>query len=119
VIVYCGGNDIDAGRKPVDVLADYQALVRAIRAGSPVVPIAFISVAPNPQRWPQIERVRATNHIIREWTATDPRLTYIDVHGAMLTPEGLPKPDIFDADQLHMNAKGYAIWRGIVGPHLR
>ena len=119
VIVYCGGNDIDAGRKPVDVLADYQALVRAIRAGSPVVPIAFISVAPNPARWPQIERVRATNHIIKEWTATDPRLTYIDVHAAMLTPEGLPKPDIFDADQLHMNSKGYAIWRGIVGPHLR
>ena len=51
--------------------------------------------------------------------ATDPRLTYIDVYAAMLGPDGQPKPDIFVADRLHMNPKGYAIWRAIVGPHLR
>ena len=119
VIVYCGGNDIDGGRTPVEVLADYQALVRAIRAGSPEVRIAYISIAANPARWPQIEKVRAANQLIKEWTAADPRLTYIDVHAAMLTPDGLPKPDIFVADRLHMNPKGYAIWRAIVGPHLR
>ena len=119
VVVYCGGNDIDGGRKPLEVLADYQALVRAIRAGSPMVRIAYISIAPNPARWPQIEQVRLTNQIIKAWTATDPRLTYIDVHAAMLNSDGLPKPDIFVADRLHMNSKGYAIWRAIVGPHLR
>ena len=35
VIVYCGGNDIDGGRTAAEVLADYQALVRAIQAGTP------------------------------------------------------------------------------------
>ena len=119
VIVYCGGNDIETGRTPVEVLSEYQALVRAIRAGSPEVRIAYISIAANPARWPQIEKVRAANQLIKEWTAADPRLTYIDVHAAMLTPDGLPKPDIFVDDRLHMNSKGYAIWRAIVGPHLR
>jgi len=118
VIVYCGGNDINAGRPASEVLADFQALVRAIHAGTPTARIAYISVAPNPARWPQIATVKAANQAIKDWTTTDPRLTFIDVYPAMLGPDGQPKPDIFVADRLHMNAKGYAIWRAIVGPHL-
>jgi lysophospholipase L1-like esterase len=118
VIVYCGGNDISAGRLASDVLADFQALARAIQDGTPAARIAYISIAPNPARWTQIATVRAANQAIKEWIATDPRLTYIDVHTAMLGPDGRPKPDIFVADRLHMNPKGYAIWRAIVGPHL-
>jgi lysophospholipase L1-like esterase len=119
VIVYCGGNDIDAGRSAGDVLAAFQGLVRAIHAAHPTARIAYISIAPNPARWAQIETVKAVNQAVREWIATDPRLTFIDVYAAMLGPDGRPKPDIFLADRLHMNAKGYAIWRAIVGPHLR
>jgi lysophospholipase L1-like esterase len=119
VIVYCGGNDINAGRTAGDVLADVQSLVRAIHAARPAVRIAYISIAPNPARWAQIDAVKAANQAVREWIATDSRLTFIDVYAAMLGPDGQPKPDIFLADRLHMNAKGYAIWRAIVGPHLR
>ena len=49
VIVYCGGNDINAGRSASDVLADFQALVRAIHGGSPAARIAYISIAPEPR----------------------------------------------------------------------
>ena len=119
MIVYCGGNDINAGRSAADVLADYQALVSAIRADTPAARVAYISIAPNPARWPQIATVKAANAAIRTWTTTDPRLGYIDVYAAMLGPDGQPKPDIFVEDQLHMNPKGYAIWRAVVGPHLR
>ena len=118
MIVYCGGNDINAGRSAADVLADYQALVRAIHAAPATARIAYISIAPNPARWAQIETVKAANQAIKAWTTTDPRLTYIDVYAAMLGPDGQPKPDIFVDDGLHMNPKGYAIWRAIVGPHL-
>jgi len=119
VVVYCGGNDINAGRSADDVLHDVQALVRAIHGAQPTTRIAYISIAPNPSRWPQIETVRAANRAVRAWMATDPRLTFIDVFAAMLGADGLPKPDIFVADRLHMNAKGYEIWRAVVGPHLR
>ena len=37
----------------------------------------------------------------------------------MLGSDGLPKPDIFQDDRLHMNRKGYEIWTEIVRPHLR
>jgi hypothetical protein len=36
----------------------------------------------------------------------------------MLGADGRPLPDIYVADRLHMNAKGYEIWKGIVGPIL-
>jgi lysophospholipase L1-like esterase len=45
-------------------------------------------------------------------------LDYIDVFTPMLGPDGLPKPDIFLKDNLHMNERGYAIWREVVRPYL-
>jgi lysophospholipase L1-like esterase len=36
----------------------------------------------------------------------------------MLGPDGLPKLDIFVADRLHMNRKGYELWKPIIGPVL-
>ena len=119
VIVYCGSNDINAGRSADDVLADYQALVKAILAATPAARVAYISIAPNPARWSQIATVKAANAAIKAWTTTDARLGYIDVYAAMLGADGQPKADIFVEDRLHMNPKGYAIWRAIVGPHLR
>lgn len=119
VVVYCGGNDINSGRSAEQVLADSQALAAAIHAALPATRIAFITIGPAPARWPQIDTVRAANRLVAAWARTDPRLGVIDVFNAMLGADGRPKPDIFVEDQLHMNAKGYAIWRGIVGPHLR
>jgi lysophospholipase L1-like esterase len=46
-------------------------------------------------------------------------LTFIDVFHLMLGPNGLPRPDIFREDGLHMNAKGYAIWKEAIEPSLR
>ena len=43
---------------------------------------------------------------------------FIDVFPEMLGPDGLPKPDIFVEDRLHMNAEGYKLWTGIIAPLL-
>ena len=106
VVIYCGGNDIAAGRSAAEVVADTKTMVRAIHAALPEARIAYISV-------------RAVNRALAEWMATDARLTFIDGHRHMLGPDGRPKPDIFVDDRLHMNAKGYAIWREVVKPFLK
>jgi lysophospholipase L1-like esterase len=36
----------------------------------------------------------------------------------MLKADGTPMTDIFLEDNLHMNAKGYAIWQKIIEPYL-
>ena len=51
--------------------------------------------------------------------ARDDRLYYIDIATPMLGPgDGRPPEDIFVADMLHMNEKGYAIWTEVVKPFL-
>jgi lysophospholipase L1-like esterase len=118
IVVYSGGNDINAGRSPEDVLAAFRAFVKKVRTKLPGVPIAYISIAGNPKRWAQVEKVKAANGMIKSYIGKNRNLKYIDVFSRMLGPDGMPLPDIFVEDNLHMNPKGYALWTEIVGAYL-
>ena len=118
IVFYAGGNDINAGKFPEEVLADFQAFVRKVRKTLPDVKISYISIAPNPARWSQVGRVREANRLISTYVRYDGRLSFIDVFPHMLGRNGQPRPDIYVADRLHMNARGYEIWKKIVGDHL-
>ena len=118
IVMYAGGNDINSGKKAETVASDFRMFVEKVRAKLPDVEIAYISIAPNPKRWSQVETVKAANSSIAKFCSETPKLKFIDVFTHMLGDDGLPKPDIFLADELHMNAKGYAIWKEIVGPQL-
>jgi lysophospholipase L1-like esterase len=117
VVIYAGGNDINAGKAPELVFGDFVALVKKLRAGAPKPRICYISSAPSPARWAQVDKVRKLNSLIKEYCRRH-GCTFIDVFPLMLGPDGLPRPDIYVADRLHMNTNGYAIWRAAVGPHL-
>jgi len=119
IVMYAGGNDINAGKTPERVEADFKAFVALVKQKLPQTRVAYISTAGNPARWSQVERVREANRRIEALTKTDPQFAFINVFTAMLGPDGLPKPDIFVADKLHMNEQGYAIWKEVVGPFLK
>jgi lysophospholipase L1-like esterase len=118
IAFYAGGNDINAGKSPEQVAADFKAFVAKVRTKLADVRIAYISIAPNPARWAQVEKVREANRLIEESTKTGPKLAFINVFPHMLGENGEPKPDIFVADRLHMNERGYALWTGLVRPFL-
>lgn len=117
VVIYAGGNDLNAKKPPEVVYGDFVALTDKIRAALPHVRIAFISIAGNPSRWAQVESVRNVNDLIERHCRRH-RMDYIDTFSLMLGPDGLPKPDIFLKDNLHMNERGYDIWRAAVRPFL-
>jgi lysophospholipase L1-like esterase len=118
IVLYAGGNDINAGKSSEQVFADYKAFVKKVHAALPKTRIDYISIAPNPARWAQVERVRAANNLIEAYTKTDKGLVFIDVFPKMLGEDGQPRPEIYGPDRLHMNAKGYELWKGLVGPYL-
>jgi lysophospholipase L1-like esterase len=118
IVMYAGGNDINAGKSPEELLADFQAFVRKVRKPLPNVEISYISIAPNPARWSQVARVREANRLISTFARYDGRISFIDVFPHMLGRNKRPRPDIFVADRLHMNGKGYELWKQIVGEHL-
>jgi len=118
VVIYAGGNDINAGKPPELVYGDFVALVTKVHSQLPHARIAYIASAPNPSRWSQVEKVRRLNALV-EAHCHRHRIKFINVFPLMLGPDGQPKPDIFVADRLHMNAKGYGIWKEAVAPCLR
>jgi lysophospholipase L1-like esterase len=118
IVFYAGGNDINVGKSPETVFNDFKTFVGKVRAKLPDTKIAYISIAGNPARWAQADRVREVNRLVREHTATRPGLSFIDVFPHMMGDDGTPKPEIFLTDRLHMNEKGYVIWKRVVGEHL-
>ena len=119
IVMYSGGNDLNAGKTPETVFNDFKTFVAKVRTKLPHTRLVYISIAPNPARWAQIDRVREANRLIRDYTQKQPGLSFIDIHPHMLGDDGQPKPDIYLDDKLHMNAKGYAIWKRVVGEHLK
>lgn len=119
IVFYCGTNDINAGLAVARVVDDYKTFVRAVHAELPRTRIAFIAAAPNPARWHLRDEMQRLNREVAAYSGTDERLDYLDVWTAMLAPDGQPRPDIFVEDRLHMNARGYAIWKEIVARYLR
>lgn len=118
IVLYAGGNDINGGKTPEVVFEDFKRFAAKVRQSLPRTKIAYISIAGNPSRWAQVDRVRKANSLIAEFAKTDKRLAYINVFDAMLGDDGLPRPNIFLNDRLHMNEQGYAIWKRVVEPFL-
>ena|SRR5436190_1689322 len=119
IVFYAGGNDINAKKSPETVFNDFKTFVGKVREKLPGTKLVYISIAPNPARWAQIEQVREANKMIRDYTMKEAGLSFVDVHPSMLGEDGQPQPDIYLADKLHMNEKGYALWKQVVGEHLK
>ena len=118
VLLYAGGNDINAGKSPEQVFGDFKSFVQKVQAALPGMPIAYISSGPNPARWAQVEKVKKLNQLVADYVRENPSLTFINVFPNMLGEDGIPRPEIYAPDRLHMNEKGYELWTGIIRPYL-
>jgi lysophospholipase L1-like esterase len=118
VVLYAGDNDVGAGKSAERVRGDYQAFVERIRAAEPDTHIAFLAIKPSLARWTLWPAMKAANEAVRSYSATVPRLHFIDVATPMLGADGRPKPELFVADGLHMSPAGYDIWTAVVSRSL-
>jgi lysophospholipase L1-like esterase len=119
ILVYAGDNDLAAGKSPEQILADVQRFVETVHRSLPEARISYIAIKPSPSRWKLADRMRTANRLIAEFTRSDKRLDFVDVFTPMLDEAGQPKADLFLSDNLHMNSKGYQLWRSRVLPFLR
>lgn len=116
IVFYAGDNDLARRRTPAMVLDDYRQFCERVHAHLPDTPIAFISIKPSPSRQHLTALIRDTNALVKDFSAQDERRVYVDVFTAMLGDDGTPRSDLFVEDGLHMNARGYALWRAAVMP---
>lgn len=118
VVLFAGTNDIALGKSAETVFADYKEFVGKVREKLPKVPIAYISISPAPSRWDKIELFKEANSLIESYSRERKGLLFVDVFKLMLDEKGGPRPELFISDKLHMNEKGYVIWKQAVAPIL-
>ena len=116
IVLHVGGNDVNSGRTPEQVLEDFKSFVAKVRTALPTVPIAFSSITPGPGRWSQAAQRKQTNLVVKNYIATQPHLLFIDLWDAMLTPAGQPREDLWVADRIHPNHEGYMVRVRIMKP---
>jgi lysophospholipase L1-like esterase len=117
IVLYAGENDLQSGRTPQQVEADFRAFVERVRRDLPKVRIAYISNKPSPSRARLLEAQRQANALIKV-EAKRLRVDYIDVFTPMLDANGQPRGELFVEDRLHMNRAGYELWQQKVAPYL-
>jgi lysophospholipase L1-like esterase len=120
ILIYCGDNDLASSDTitPAIVLKRFQQFFSIIRAQHPKARVTFVAIKPSPSREKLMTKMEETNLLIENFLKKKRRTSFIDVYHAMLLANGKPDPSLFLSDNLHMNAKGYAIWTKIIEPYL-
>jgi len=122
IYIYCGENDLAANDTitPQIVLNRFKQLLTIIRTQlDKKTPVVFVAIKPSIARWHLERKYVETNLLIKKFLAKKKHTQFLDVHSAMLDENGNVFQDIFVKDNLHMNAKGYAIWQKIIAPTLK
>lgn len=120
-IVIFIGNDIsgDANDKsPLEVSKLFRQTLYVIRRKFRETPVFWISITPTPARWHVWPEIREANDMIEGICQSHRNTYYINTETVFLTSSGLPRNELFVEDRLHLNARGYSIWSGIIKDNL-
>jgi len=120
VVIYCGDNDLASSDAITadSVFERFRVLFELIRTGLPGENIVYVSIKPSPSRARLKEKMEKANLLIQTYLSIQSNAAFADVYHKMLNPDGSIMTDIFLEDNLHMNAKGYAIWQKVILPYL-
>jgi lysophospholipase L1-like esterase len=120
IVIYCGDNDLASSDAITadSVFERFRTLFELIRTNMPGEDIVYVSIKPSPSRIQLFEKMKKANLLIKTYLSINSHTAFVDVFDKMLNPDGTIMSDIFLDDKLHMNAKGYAIWKSAIEPYL-
>lgn len=114
ILIYEGDNDIAAGVSPEKTFKTFKKLVSKIRSELPDVEFYVMTAKPSYARLHLWKNMKKLNSMLKEECQKNDKMFFIDVATPMFNENGKLKKDIFLKDKLHMNRKGYEIWREAV-----
>lgn len=109
IFLRSGGNDIHGGKPPEQVFKDYLEFVATVHAKLPETRIIYLGLCPTIARLREVPQGEALNRLIQEHATKDKWLGYVDCTDMTVGDDGKPRPDLFVADGLHLNAAGYKL----------
>lgn len=118
IFIYEGDNDVASGDSPKVIMKDVKMLREMIRKELPGVPVVFLSAKPSIRRSHLKKDFKKFNKKLEKWAQKEDLTMFADVYSAMVDEDGNVYNDIFLEDDLHMNAKGYEIWKTVLTPFM-
>lgn len=119
VVIYAGDNDaVEKGVTSDTIFQRFRRLFTLIRSRLPRTVITYVSIKPSPSREKFMPVMSYANWQIRRFLESQPKAGFVDVYHLMLNEKGLPRPELFLGDMLHMKPDGYAIWKQAIAPVL-
>jgi lysophospholipase L1-like esterase len=119
IFIYEGDNDLASGKTAEEILASAEKLVALIQQKLPGAQICFLAPKPSLARWNLQENYLGLNLRLKEFAGRKRQVFFLDMWDLMMDPAGKPMADIFAEDGLHLNRKGYDIWKGEVAGFLK
>jgi hypothetical protein len=119
IVLRAGGNDINSGKSPEQVLADFKSFVAAVHGKLPKTEILYISQPPTIARWTEREALKTLNTLVADYVKSDRRLKYVETYDTTLDSKGQPRPELFVEDKLHFSPEGYKVMVERVRPFIR
>lgn len=113
LVFYAGDNDIGDGCIPRQVLNFFVDFYHRFREFYPNTKFTFVSIKPSPVRFHFLDRIKASNDLVRQFLSREPNTFYLNVYDYMLNENGDIREELFTEDGLHMNRKGYALWKAL------
>ncbi len=111
ILLYEGDNDLNSGKSPEQVFADYQIFMKLVKQKLPHTKVAIYTLRPSLAREKSMPQQRQLNDLFRKYCKKHRKKAYfIDAYNLLLTPAGRPNGDLLADDKLHLNAKGYKVW---------
>jgi lysophospholipase L1-like esterase len=118
VVFFCGGNDLNKGKPPRQVAADFETFTETLFEQLPETKLIVLALKPAPVRWSIVDKVRKTNDLLRAKAAADKRITFLDGSFDLLLCDGKIREELYVEDRLHLNDAGYKLWADMLAPHL-
>jgi lysophospholipase L1-like esterase len=118
IVLRAGSNDLQAGKPPEQVAADFKEFVTTVRAKLPGLKIIFVGMNPTLARTKNLAKEQLANTLIADYIKQMPGLTFIATSAHFVGPDGLPRAELLAADKLHFSPAGYKILIELLKPAL-
>ena len=105
VIMYEGDNDLAKGKLPQAIAAEYDEFKARLMKQVPGAKLVFVAARPSLVRVSIVDKQKELNALIKAKGDY-----FIDMHSPFYLADGTLMQDIFVADKLHLNEKGYVIF---------
>ncbi|MGV8879358.1 MAG: hypothetical protein ACOH2A_10030 [Sphingobacteriaceae bacterium] len=120
LFIYEGEDDIVNGKTPDASFADFLKLSKLLTARLPETRIIYMSVKPSPGRAAFQKKFESYNSKVRLYISQQNcNWDYIDVYTPLVNSSGSAKEDLFEADRVTLNSKGYDLWEQQIKNYLK